>query len=129
MTASDTTSSDNPALGPLVLIQHPPYQGHRARAGVDCALSFAVFSLAPVLVFVGDGVLCLTESAAAADGRKSLRKLIDSLPLYDIETVFVEEQALRRFSLDTDQLPVFARVLSATDLHVQLNTAPSVLSY
>ncbi|WOJ94184.1 DsrE family protein [Congregibacter variabilis] len=123
MTATDE------AGGPLILVQSAPYLGSLARSSVDLALAFAVFSQSPVLLFSGDAVLCLrAEQHAEAVGRKSLRKTIDSLPLYDIERVYVDESSLEQHGLSSDGFPAFAVCVNSAQVRALINEASHVIS-
>lgn len=114
---------------PLIVMQNAPYSGSLARSSLDLALSFAVFAQAPRLLFCGDGVLCLkTNQNAEALGKKSLRKIIDSLPLYDLEQVFVDQASLERYGLLPEDLPGFALCLSNDETRQLIREAGHVLS-
>lgn len=88
---------------PLILLSRPPYDGSLARAALDLALGFAVFNQQPRLLFTADGVLQLT--AQGGGGLPSLRKVIDSLSLYDIDQLFADEDALQRRGIASQALP------------------------
>lgn len=111
------------AKRPLLVLQTAPYDGSLARSALDMAMSFAVFAQKPQVLFSGDGVLCLLAGQDPEElGRKSLRKVIDSFPLYDLEEIFVDGAALERNGASAELLPEFARVLDASalrDLHEQ----------
>lgn len=94
---------------PLLVLTRAPYAGSLARASLDMLLSFAAFNQEPRVLFSGAGIGQLVAGQAPEDiGRKSLRRVIDSLPLYDVERVFVEEAALQALGVTADQLPEFA---------------------
>lgn len=114
---------------PLLILQSAAYEGSLARSAMDVALSFAVFAQAPTLLFAGEGVLALvSKQDPEAMGRKSLRKVIDSLPLYDVEHVYVEALALARFAIDRDQLPEFARIVDSAEIVALRSAAGHILS-
>lgn len=114
---------------PLIWLSTPPYAGSRARASLDVALSFAAFAQAPVLVFSGDAVLGLVarQPGVVAD-TPSLRKIIDSLPLYDVETIWVDADSLAAHGIPPSALPGFARVAECDQLRALLDAAGHVLS-
>jgi tRNA 2-thiouridine synthesizing protein C len=123
-----TTLSD--AKRPLMVMQSAPYQGSLARAALDVALSYAVFSQQPLVLFRAEGVLALLEDQnPEALGRKSLRKVIDSMPLYDIEEIYVDEQSLLQRGLSRDSLPAFCRTVDAGQQRELVNRASHVLSF
>ncbi|MFT4769955.1 MAG: tRNA 2-thiouridine synthesizing protein C, partial [Glaciecola sp.] len=68
------------------------------------------------------------EQNAEAIGRKSLRKVIDSLPLYDIDRVFVDALSLEQNGLNPQDLPVFAVSLSTGELQDLIRGASHVIS-
>ena len=107
----------NPAAlqnSPLIIISRAPYDGSLARGALDAAMSFAVFGRQPKLLFSGAGALCLANrNPTSTLGRKSVRKVVDSLPLYDVDEVFVEASALASFNISSDEMPEFATVLDS----------------
>lgn len=118
-----------PCDRPLLELTQSPYQGAFARAALDAALAFAAFAQNPVIAFSGDGVLALVEGQkSTAIGRKSLRKVIDSLPLYDVDTVFVDDSALARWGVSSSALPDFARVLDDAQLGELRSRARHIVS-
>lgn len=120
---------DSKKKRPLVLLQSAPYEGSLARSALDLALSFAVFAQDPLLVFSGDAVLALkAHQSPAALGKKSLRKVIDSLPLYDVDRVFVDSASLTQRGITTQDLPAFAVALNPSELNALLREADHVIS-
>ena len=122
-------ASDTPKRAPLVVFQRAPYEGSFARSALDLAMSLAVFAQQPRLVFCGDAVLSLNAGQSAGSiGRKSLRKVIESLPLYDVDTVFVDKTAAESLGLTPDDLPDFAILLSKNELRTLMREASHVIS-
>lgn len=114
---------------PLIVLSRAPYAGSAARAALDLALSFAVFNQAPQLLFCGDGVLQLAPAQRAdAIGRRSLRRVIDSLPLYDVEEVHVDAADLQQRGMDAQGLPAGARLLDAAGVQALRAGAGQLLS-
>ena len=115
---------------PLLIVQLGPYSDSLARAALDVAMSFAVFAQSPAVLFTGDGVRCLT---AAQDpsmlGRKSLRKVIDSLPLYDVDLHFADEASLQGQGIAKEQLPSETCVLDDRQVARLCANASQVLSF
>jgi tRNA 2-thiouridine synthesizing protein C len=96
----------------LLLIRHPPYGSSLARASIDVALAAAAFEQAVSLLFVGDGVLQLVpDQDTQQQGVRNLGKLLASLPLYEIEQVYVDAEAADRYHLDLTTAPVSAQAL------------------
>ncbi|WOJ95819.1 DsrE family protein [Congregibacter brevis] len=122
-------ASDTPNRAPLVVFQTAPYEGSFARSALDLAMSLAVFAQQPRLVFCGDSVLSLNAGQSADSiGRKSLRKVVDSLPLYDVDTIYVDKTATQAFGLTTADLPDFTVLLSKSELRTLIREASHVIS-
>lgn len=115
---------------PLLIIQRGPYSDSLSRSALDVAMSFAVFAQSPTVLFAGDGVRCLTAAQTPSSiGRKSLRKVIDSLPLYDVEFHFADEASLQAQGIAESQLPAETRVLTGEQIAALCNRASQVLSF
>jgi tRNA 2-thiouridine synthesizing protein C len=114
----------------LFLLRSEPLGGTRLRAGLDAVLGFAVFGQSPTVMFSQDAVLALCPRGTGADqGVPDLRKLIDSFPLYDVETIWVDGDSLAQRAVNPARLPAFARIATAEDRRRLIASAPAVLSY
>ncbi|WP_167854867.1 sulfurtransferase complex subunit TusC [Mangrovimicrobium sediminis] len=113
----------------LLVLRHAPYHGAAARAAVDLALAMAAFEQDVELLFLGDGVLqLLKDQAADALGRKSLGRILSSLPLYDIERVYVDAAALARFAIAADALVLPVEPLAEAEIHALMNACDQLVS-
>jgi len=91
----------------LVVIRHAPYGSGLSRAAVDAALAMAAFEQPVTVLFLGDGVLQLVPSQDSQRiGLKNIGRLLASFPLYGIEQVYADAQALRRYGMDPLAAPV-----------------------
>ncbi|MCB1695855.1 MAG: sulfurtransferase complex subunit TusC [Halioglobus sp.] len=114
----------------LVLIRHSPYGSSLARASVDVALATAAFEQPVNLLFVGDGVLqLLSGQDCEALGVKNLGRLLSSLPLYDIDHVYVDAEAAARYQLDLDAAPVAALPLDPGAMAELVSTHDHLLGF
>jgi tRNA 2-thiouridine synthesizing protein C len=96
----------------LIVIRRSPYGSSLARASLDVALAAAAFEQPLNLLFMGDGVLQLmAEQDSQAIGVKNIGRLLASLPLYDIERVYVDGEAATRYGIDLGNAPVAAQAL------------------
>ena len=77
-----------------------------AKSSLDTVLAIAAFDQPVNILFLGEGVLQLIcgQDGKAIDN-KTIEKQIASLPLYDVETLYADEDALARFSLSAQDLP------------------------
>jgi len=129
-TTSEQAIGGKTAAAPLIVLSRAPYDGSFSRGALDVIMSYAVFAQNPAVLFAGEAVLCLSEHQnPTAIERKSLRKVINSLPLYDVEVVYFDEAALVEYGLDAEALPDFARPLSATAIAELRAQAGHILSF
>jgi tRNA 2-thiouridine synthesizing protein C len=102
----------------LIVMRHSPYGSSLAKAAVDVVLATAAFEQRVDVLFAGDGVLQLTPGQDSHSlGKKNIGRQLASLPLYDIERVYVDAEAAARYNLDTASAPVDAQLLSPTEMH------------
>jgi tRNA 2-thiouridine synthesizing protein C len=96
----------------LIVVRRSPYGSSLARASLDVALAAAAFEQPLNLLFMGDGVLQLmAEQDSQAIGVKNIGRLLASLPLYDIERVYVDGEAAAHYDIDLANAPVAAQAL------------------
>ena len=113
-TSCEKDADAAPTAPPLIVLSRAPYAGFTARSALDMVMAFAVFAQNPVVLLCGPGVLALTESQnPTLIERKSLRKIIDSFPLYDVEHIYVCASSLRAWGVEPDRLPACARIADA----------------
>ncbi len=82
------------AHGLLVVSRHGPYDGQRARSALELALAAAAFDRDVALLLLGNGVRQLQSAQSTPAGKKNHGKMMASLPLYDMEQVYVDATAL-----------------------------------
>ncbi len=114
----------------LVVSRHAHPGSSLPRSALDTALAAAAFDQPVTLLFQGEGVLqLLAAQDSRATGVRNLRKVIDSLPLYDIETLYVDAAAASVFGLDADALPADAQLLDATGMRSLVDRHDHVLGF
>lgn len=98
----------------LVVIRHSPYGSSLARTALDTVLAAAAFDQPVAILFIGDGVLQLQPGQdTTALGLKNTGRLLASLPLYDIDTVYADAAAVERYCMQVDDFPVPTRLLDS----------------
>jgi tRNA 2-thiouridine synthesizing protein C len=114
----------------LVLVRHSPYGSSLARASLDVALTAAAFDQPLSLLFAGDGVLqLLPDQDSTALGVRNPGRLLASLPLYDIEHVFVDAEAAARYRLDLEAAPVAAVALTPGEIRELIERHDHLLGF
>lgn len=114
----------------LLICRRAPYGQSLAREALDVALTAATFDQQVAMLFLGDGVLQLLKTQQpAVIAQKALDKQLAALPLYDIETVYVEAEALQRRGLSVSDLALPAQPLSAAAIAEHINTHDVVLGF
>ncbi|GAB3276201.1 sulfurtransferase complex subunit TusC [Parahaliea aestuarii] len=130
--ASDTPKASGQAEPPRLLLvtRSPPYGSSLARSALDTALAAAAFDMAPALLFLDHGVLqLLPQQEGAASETRSHGKVLDSLPLYDIDRIYVDAAALLHFGLQDMPLPAAAEVVDSTGIRALLEGCDHILSF
>ncbi|MCB1703363.1 MAG: sulfurtransferase complex subunit TusC [Halioglobus sp.] len=102
----------------LIVIRHSPYGSSLAKAAVDVALATAAFDQRVELLFTGEGVLQLMpDQDSQRLGVKNIGRQLASLPLYDIDRVYVDAEAAERYRVNLDAAAVAVERLSPHDMH------------
>ncbi|RLA44693.1 MAG: sulfurtransferase complex subunit TusC [Gammaproteobacteria bacterium] len=114
----------------LVVVRRSPYGSSLARASLDVALAAAAFEQPLRLLFMGDGVLqLLAKQESEAIGVKNIGRLLTSLPLYDIERVYVDAAAATRYGIDLSNAPVTTQALDGPGIHQLMTDCDHVLGF
>ena len=102
----------------LIVLRHSPYGSSLAGTSLDVALASAAFEQPVDLLFLGDGVLQLQPGQDSEEpGVRNKGKLLASLPLYGIERVYADADAVVRYRLDLAAAPVGAVALNPVEIH------------
>jgi tRNA 2-thiouridine synthesizing protein C len=114
----------------LVVNRHAHPGSSLPRSALDTALAAAAFDQPVALLFLGEGVLQLLPAQDSRPaGVRNLRKVLDSLPLYEIETVYVDAAAAATFGLEGEALPPQAECLDAAGIRELLVRHDHVLGF
>lgn len=114
----------------LIVSRHAHPGSSLPRSALDTALAAAAFDQPVSLLFQGEGVLqLLSGQDSRATGVRNLRKVIDSLSLYDIETLYVDAAAVSAFGLEAGDLPAGAQLLDAAGVQALLARHDHVLGF
>ncbi len=114
----------------LLVVRHSPYGSSLARASIDAALAAAAFEQPVTLLFASDGVLhLLPDQDTAAIGRRNSGRLLSSLPLYDIETVYADRAAVECYSIDLAAAPLPTKAVDETGMRDLIAQCDHVLGF
>lgn len=114
----------------LLICRHAPYGNSLAREALDVALTAATFDQPVTMLFLGDGVLqLLRDQQPAAIAQKALDKQLAALPLYDVETIYVDAAALSTRGLEIADLALPVQVLTPQQITRQIETHDIVLGF
>lgn len=113
----------------LLIVRQAPYGSSLARAAIDAALAAAAFDQPVSLLFMGEGILqLLPDQDSSALGVKNLGKLLASLPLYDIDKVYVDAESMQRLGVAQSQLAMPAELLDDAGLRGLLDDNQHLVS-
>ena len=114
----------------LLIFRHPPYGNTLARAGLDVALATAAFEQNISILFMDDGVYQLLPGQdSAVIEQKNHRRQLDSLPLYDIDTLYVEQASLDARQIAPQAIADKLELLDNDALQQLLQRHDQVLSF
>lgn len=114
----------------LIIFRHPPYGESFAREALDVALAAAAFDQPVALLFFGDGVTQLLNAQNShAINEKSLEKQLSALPLYDINTIYVDAHALQQRGFSLADLSLPAQPVGDSEINSLLASHDIVLNF
>lgn len=121
----------NPIKKKLLLVsRRAPYGNNLPQAALELTLAASAFEQAVSLLFMDDGVWQLRcHQEAVGLGRKSIEKTLDSLPLYDLETLYVDAASLQSRGLSAAQLRPGLQLLDETGLRDFIESHEQVFSF
>lgn len=112
-----------------VIIRHAPYGNDFAQETIDAVLATAVFGQSLSVIFMADGVFQLLAGQQPAEGKKSIQKQLAAFELYDIDTVFVCQQALDERGITDSELSISVNALAQDALQTLLHEQDVLLSF
>lgn len=119
-----------PLAGALVVLSHSPYSSPLARSALETVMAGAVFDQPVALLLQGAGVLAaLPQQDGQRVGKRSPGKILTSLPYYDVETLYVDLDAVTTYGIAIDTLPAHAQLLDRTSLRALLLRYRHILGY
>jgi tRNA 2-thiouridine synthesizing protein C len=103
----------------LFKLSEPPYSGTTLHENLDIILTIAAFDQDVSLLFIDDGVFQLKKNQLTdSQGLKNTLPIFNALPLYDIQSFYVEIESLDERGLSLAEMafpmtPIPRREISA----------------
>ena len=114
----------------LVIIRRAPYDSSLARSALDTALASAALEQPVRVLFLGEGVLQLLPGQdSAAAGLRNVSRLLSSFPLYDLDRVYADANAVTRHGVNLKDSPVPVRPLAAAQVHALMEEHTHLLGF
>ncbi|PJE78887.1 Intracellular sulfur oxidation protein DsrF [invertebrate metagenome] len=107
-----------------------PYRGQLAKEAVDATFVSASYGLTTDLLLMGDGIYQLLDQQHPENlPRKSLLSMLKSLPIYGIESVYVDEDSLKARHICAEELALPVKLLTAKQLPSFINQHNKTLTF
>jgi tRNA 2-thiouridine synthesizing protein C len=114
----------------LIVCRRPPYGTSFAREALDVAMASAAFDQSVAMLFLGDGVLQLIAGQHSAGiDQKAHDKQLSALPLYDVETIYVDAEALQARQLSAVDLILPVQLLDAANIATLFDSHDIVMGF
>ena len=99
----------------LAVCRHAPYGNALAREGLEAVLACAAMDQTPEVLFINDGVFQLLNQNPEGIGEKNLRRNLQALPMFGVESLFICKKSLSDRGLTLEQLTVPGAELKLLD--------------
>lgn len=89
----------------LIVLNRPPYRGSHSIELLEAAMVGAVFEWQVSLLARDEGVWSYVRAQAAdALGRRTVSKVLQALPTYDVDRIYACAPSLAHYGIRDDQL-------------------------
>ena len=93
-------------------------------------MAAAAFDQSVAMLFLGDGVLqLLNRQNSEGIAQKSLEKQLGALPLYDVNEIYVDADALRERGFDTEHCSLLVKPLSRNEIAALISRCDIALNF
>lgn len=127
---TDDTEIKKPIKSNITFVSRgAPYGNNRATLCLDMALACAVFEQDVNYVFLGDGIYQLLKGQdGSAIGSKTLGNALETLALYGIEKIFVDQQSLYERGIDASELLPDMQLIDRVTIAELINKSGTVFN-
>lgn len=113
----------------LFISRSAPYGSNRAQMCLDVAFASAVFEQDVSYLFMDDGVLqLLSDQNAESIHSKTLGNILETLDLYGIEKVYVDQASLAQHNLSVDDLLLSVETVNGQAIGKLINQSDCVVN-
>lgn len=114
----------------LMIMRQPPLASSMPREGLDMALVAATFGQNVALLFAGEGIFQLLPGQNPEQlALKGTHRMLEALPLYEVDNIFVSEQHLNQYQLDAQHLLLSPQPKSVPEIQRLIASSRTVLSF
>ncbi|MFT5484624.1 MAG: tRNA 2-thiouridine synthesizing protein C [Halieaceae bacterium] len=114
----------------LVICRSAPYGSSLGRDAIEFCLAASVYSASVAVLFMDDGIFQLLADQNPDDlGIKSQLRLLQSLPLYDVEQIYVDTESLTSRGVTREDLIDLAVAADQKDVEQLIQSATKVVSF
>lgn len=114
----------------LIVLSKAPYQGQQARESLDAILTAAAFEQPLSLLFTGEGVYQLLQRQQPEGIQaKNLAATLPVLPLYDVENIYIDQQAAEKRAISASDCLVEAEFMDIPAMQQLFAKHDCVLSF
>lgn len=114
----------------LIHCRRAPYGRSLPRSGIELAMAAAAFDQNVGLLFSGDGVWQLLDHQLTENtGEKNHGKLISALPLYGVDTIYVDSAALSARGLTPADLCLDVQLVDKQGISKLFAESAHILSF
>jgi tRNA 2-thiouridine synthesizing protein C len=123
------TNPPKPSKSVTFISRHPPYGRDNAFICLDLVLAYSVFDQKVNYLFTGDGVFQLLKNQQPQSiASKNISASLGALELYGVESVLVEEDALKDRGLALADLAIKAQAINSNQVTELINDSGLVFN-
>lgn len=113
----------------LIISRQPPYGSAAAREALELALACALFDQPVSLLLLDDACYqLLPEHQPMGIGQKNLGAMQQSLPLYDVDQIYVCQRSLEHRGLEPEALSLEVKTLDPDALRALIKSHEMVIN-
>lgn len=114
----------------LFIFSHSPYGSSLGREGLEAALAAGAFDQNMAIIFIGEGLWQLKNEQNTNDnGRKNHQKMTSALPLFGVESLYVQASGLKARKLSHSDLYLDTHIISDSHISELIHQAKHILSF